>query len=288
MSPLKKSLIVISVVAAGGFSAYAFRKPAEDGTDSAISNAAPLPRRAPGGVQAIGRADSQAPQGVPLPIPLTPAVADSTPPPSRIPVRPPAQKSPPTAPELPSVFSFMPANNSSANKTAATGEWPRAVNPSDTAVRGDIAPQRLSGSQAVAKAVRAEDATEADEDDPAEERPGTGFLAPDPNEWRTHVVVDGDTLSSLAAHYLGDSGRFVDVYEANRTALRNADMLPIGTTLRIPPLNSRSASAQVAAPVIATPASASRPTTPVGWSSDLMPIPPGVLKSQPASDKSTR
>jgi nucleoid-associated protein YgaU len=52
---------------------------------------------------------------------------------------------------------------------------------------------------------------------------------------RTHKIVDGDTLTSLAARYLGDGRRSGEVYEANRGVLPSPDTLPIGVTLKIPP-----------------------------------------------------
>jgi nucleoid-associated protein YgaU len=51
---------------------------------------------------------------------------------------------------------------------------------------------------------------------------------------RTHVTQSGDTLSGLAARYLGSSSRFRELYEANRTVLRSPDDLPDGVTLVIP------------------------------------------------------
>jgi nucleoid-associated protein YgaU len=67
---------------------------------------------------------------------------------------------------------------------------------------------------------------QADELASAEPAPGSGQL---------HKVRDGDTLSSLARHYLGSSKRFLEIYEANRELLSNPDLLPIGAELKIPP-----------------------------------------------------
>lgn len=52
----------------------------------------------------------------------------------------------------------------------------------------------------------------------------------------THTVKRGDTLSSIAAQYLGNAARFEEVYEANRDRLRDANDLKIGQELRIPGL----------------------------------------------------
>ncbi|HTI50468.1 MAG TPA: hypothetical protein VL475_05935 [Planctomycetaceae bacterium] len=51
---------------------------------------------------------------------------------------------------------------------------------------------------------------------------------------RTHVTQPGETLSGLAARYLGSSARYRELYEANRNVLRSPDDLPDGVTLVIP------------------------------------------------------
>lgn len=52
---------------------------------------------------------------------------------------------------------------------------------------------------------------------------------------RTHKIVDGDTLADLAARYLGDAERCLEIYEANRDVLPSPGVLPIGIEIRIPP-----------------------------------------------------
>jgi nucleoid-associated protein YgaU len=52
---------------------------------------------------------------------------------------------------------------------------------------------------------------------------------------RTHVVIDGDTLTRLADRYLDDSDRSTEIYGLNRDLLTNPELLPIGVELRIPP-----------------------------------------------------
>jgi hypothetical protein len=51
---------------------------------------------------------------------------------------------------------------------------------------------------------------------------------------RTHVTQPGETLSGLAARYLGTSARYRELYDANRNVLRSPDDLPDGVTLVIP------------------------------------------------------
>jgi nucleoid-associated protein YgaU len=47
-------------------------------------------------------------------------------------------------------------------------------------------------------------------------------------------VADGDTLSSLAQHYLGDAGRWAEIYELTRDLLKDPDILPIDARIKIP------------------------------------------------------
>jgi hypothetical protein len=50
---------------------------------------------------------------------------------------------------------------------------------------------------------------------------------------RTHVVQKGETLSSIAAKELGSSTRFLEIFEANRDQLSDANDVRVGMTLRI-------------------------------------------------------
>jgi|HubBroStandDraft_6_1064221.scaffolds.fasta_scaffold04475_5 hypothetical protein len=57
----------------------------------------------------------------------------------------------------------------------------------------------------------------------------------DSTKSQTHRVRRGDTLTRIALHYLGDSRRYREIFEANRDQLRTPnDRLKIGMTLRIP------------------------------------------------------
>ncbi|MCG8586621.1 MAG: LysM peptidoglycan-binding domain-containing protein [Pirellulales bacterium] len=56
----------------------------------------------------------------------------------------------------------------------------------------------------------------------------------DPPGPRVRIVVDGDSLRSLAKRYLGDSDRYMEIYEANRDVLTSPDLLVIGMKLKIP------------------------------------------------------
>ena len=58
----------------------------------------------------------------------------------------------------------------------------------------------------------------------------------------THLVADGDTLSKLAAQYLGRADRYLEIFEFNRDVLSDPDLLPIGAAIRIPPRQPRTRS----------------------------------------------
>ena len=49
-----------------------------------------------------------------------------------------------------------------------------------------------------------------------------------------HTVASGDTLSKLAKTYLGDSGRYMEIFNANKDKLANPDLIKVGQQLNIP------------------------------------------------------
>ncbi len=51
---------------------------------------------------------------------------------------------------------------------------------------------------------------------------------------RTHVVVRGDTLQSIALRYYSDRSRFRDIYAANRSVMNSPNDLRIGMELKLP------------------------------------------------------
>lgn len=53
--------------------------------------------------------------------------------------------------------------------------------------------------------------------------------------WRSHRIVDGDTLEKLARRMLGDPQRWPEIRMANSDILTEDGVLPIGKLLRIPP-----------------------------------------------------
>jgi nucleoid-associated protein YgaU len=49
-----------------------------------------------------------------------------------------------------------------------------------------------------------------------------------------HTVVAGDTLSKIAKAYLGDPGRYMEIFNANTDTLSNPDQIKVGQTLNLP------------------------------------------------------
>jgi nucleoid-associated protein YgaU len=66
--------------------------------------------------------------------------------------------------------------------------------------------------------------------------------------WRTHRIVDGDTLEKLARRLLGDPTRWPEIQTANADILTEDGVLPIGKILRIPPREAPAASDLVPIP----------------------------------------
>lgn len=55
-----------------------------------------------------------------------------------------------------------------------------------------------------------------------------------PTAGKTHIVKQGETLSLIASKYYKDSSRWKDIYNANRSILKNPDIITPGTRLVIP------------------------------------------------------
>ncbi len=49
-----------------------------------------------------------------------------------------------------------------------------------------------------------------------------------------HTVAAGETLSKLAKEYLGDAGRYMEIFNANKDTLTNPDLIKVGQHLKIP------------------------------------------------------
>lgn len=56
-----------------------------------------------------------------------------------------------------------------------------------------------------------------------------------PSAPRTYVIHNGDSLERIAARYLGDEGRALEIFDLNRDVLTNPYLLPLGAELTLPP-----------------------------------------------------
>ncbi|NBC16612.1 MAG: LysM peptidoglycan-binding domain-containing protein [Bacteroidetes bacterium] len=54
------------------------------------------------------------------------------------------------------------------------------------------------------------------------------------DHYHEHVVESGDTLGGIAKTYYGASGKYMQIFEANRDQLDNPDLIKVGQTLTIP------------------------------------------------------
>lgn len=52
--------------------------------------------------------------------------------------------------------------------------------------------------------------------------------------YATHTVVNGDTLGQLAAKYLGDGTRYMEIYELNKDILTSPHVIASGQVLKLP------------------------------------------------------
>ncbi len=72
---------------------------------------------------------------------------------------------------------------------------------------------------------------------PVEAEPGaptTGVAPVATASVRTHVVQEGETLSSIAAKYYGSGAAYGRVFAANRDVLRTPDRVKLGMVLKVP------------------------------------------------------
>lgn len=50
-----------------------------------------------------------------------------------------------------------------------------------------------------------------------------------------YTVVPGDTLSKLAKAHLGDAKRYMEIFNLNKSILKDPDMIKVGQRLQLPP-----------------------------------------------------
>ena len=61
---------------------------------------------------------------------------------------------------------------------------------------------------------------------------------PEP-EAQFYEVKRGDSLSKIAKEYYGNAMKYPVIFEANKTMLKDPDLIYPGQVLRIPPLNDK-------------------------------------------------
>ncbi len=71
---------------------------------------------------------------------------------------------------------------------------------------------------------------------------------------KEYTVRRGDNLSSIALETLGDSERYMEIYQANRDVMKDPDALRLGMKLKIPQRNVQAPSDGGKAPVVSHPA----------------------------------
>ncbi len=64
--------------------------------------------------------------------------------------------------------------------------------------------------------------------------PSAGGYSSPAGGGRSHTVAKGDTLYKLARTYYNDQARWKDIYEANRSDLRDPNAIRVGQRLTIP------------------------------------------------------
>lgn len=107
--------------------------------------------------------------------------------------------------------------------TRKIGSAPDPIQGSKKEIAVDAVPAHNRAWEPIGPSVKK--AGEMPRANPAGSSTGTG---------RTHVIQPGDTLSGLAARYLGSSARYHEIYDANRNVLKSPDDLPDGRTIVIP------------------------------------------------------
>ena len=63
---------------------------------------------------------------------------------------------------------------------------------------------------------------------------GSSSTAPAPSGGRTYTVVKGDSLSKIAKQFYGNANQWKRIYEANKDAIKNPDLIYPGQTFTIP------------------------------------------------------
>ena len=94
---------------------------------------------------------------------------------------------------------------------------------------------------------------------------------------RRHLVVDGDTLQSLAVEYLGHAGRYAEILALNQQRIPTVspEFLPLGVELLIPPRHGSPSPSALEPPRPAPPTR----RVPVAAPTDRAEVAPSVVSS---------
>ena len=52
--------------------------------------------------------------------------------------------------------------------------------------------------------------------------------------YHIHKVGSGDTLGKISKEYLGEAGKYMEIFNVNRDQLSNPDLIKVGQELKIP------------------------------------------------------
>ena len=52
--------------------------------------------------------------------------------------------------------------------------------------------------------------------------------------YHIHKVESGDTLGKIAKEYLGEAGKYMEIFNINKDQLSNPDLIKVGQELKIP------------------------------------------------------
>ena len=68
--------------------------------------------------------------------------------------------------------------------------------------------------------------------EPKAEKPAS--TAAPANQVQEYTIVSGDSLSKIAKHFYGDAMKWKIIYEANKTIIKDPDMIHPGQKITIP------------------------------------------------------
>jgi len=76
--------------------------------------------------------------------------------------------------------------------------------------------------------------TPPDEPDFSDVAGGSSSTAPSGQGGRTYTIKKGDSLSKIAKQFYGDAKQWNKIFEANKDAIKNPDLIFPGQVIKIP------------------------------------------------------